>query len=240
MDEMEYRGILESLARAEHKGNIPGSLADLAHERSAGEGDDESVHSATSKISTLSMASNVSSSGRLTAGQRRRWHQQQQQLRNIKAGGVAVPEGKEEDGADSAFFVDKRTSAAKSVLPTSNTSFSSFISGRQQSISGSHPYLCEVLHDSYGIGLDPPKGLVDCSGFSARGTRGGGTEFYPPPSSVADLMVFNTSRESYGLAYRRAAAIMGSAVPAEKLALSHETKTIELPTEPETSTAIKS
>ena len=42
----------------------------------------------------------------------------------------------------------------------------------------------------------------------------GGTEFYSTPSSVNDMMVFNTSRDSYGLANRRAAAMMGSTVPA--------------------------
>lgn len=200
MDEMEYRGILDEMAKSESRSSIPGSLADLAHSQQDTDGDDESVHSATSKMSALSMSSGMSSSGRMTAIQRRRWHEQQQQLRNIKAGG-AVVEGNDEDGAT--------TNRSKPVSKVAT--HSSSMVGRQQAISGSHPYLCEVLHDSYGIGSEPPKGLVDCSGFSPRRTREGGTEFYPPPSSVADLVVFNTSRESYGLANRRAAA-MASAV----------------------------
>lgn len=200
MDEMEYRGILDEMAKSESRNSIPGSLADLAHSQQDTDGDDESVHSATSKMSALSMSSGMSSSGRMTAIQRRRWHEQQQQLRNIKAGG-AVVEGNDEDGA--------ATNRSKPVSKVAT--HSSSMVGRQQAISGSHPYLCEVLHDSYGIGSEPPKGLVDCSGFSPRRTREGGTEFYPPPSSVADLVVFNTSRESYGLANRRAAA-MASAV----------------------------
>ncbi|KAL7513755.1 hypothetical protein ACHAXN_011044 [Cyclotella atomus] len=198
MDEMEYRGILDSMAKsnAETKVRIPESLADLAHSHT--DGDDESVHSASSKMSALSMSS---SSGRMTAIQRRKWHEQQQQLRNIKAGGVVVPEGEEEGGISA-------NNAANRSKPTFKpaTNSSSYMAGRQQAISGSHPYLCEVLHDSYGIGSDPPKGLVDCSGFSSRRTREAGTEFYPPPSSVGDLNVFNTSRDSYGLANRRAAA----------------------------------
>lgn len=193
MDEMEYRGILDEMAKSESKGSMPGSLADLAHSQQ----DDESVHSATSKMSALSMASGMSSSGRMTAVQRRRWHEQQQHLRNIKAGGAVVLEGNEDDAV----------SAHRSKAKAANNSCS--ISGRRQAISGSYPYLCEVLHDSYGIGSDPPKGLVDCSGFSSRRTREGGTEFYPPPSSAADLVVFNTSRDSYGLANRRAAAMIG-------------------------------
>jgi hypothetical protein len=204
MDEMEYRGILDEMARAENRPSIPGSWADLAHEKGD---DDESVHSATSRISTLSMASNISSSGRMTAGQRRRWHRQQQQMCKIKAGGVSAAEGKDKDGTE---VVPTGNSATKS----SHVNVFSSISGRQQAIKGSHPYLCEVLHDSYGIGNDPPSGLVDCSGFSSRGTREGGTEFYSTPSSVNDMMVFNTSRDSYGLANRRAAAMMGSTVPA--------------------------
>ncbi|KAL3793103.1 hypothetical protein HJC23_005605 [Cyclotella cryptica] len=248
MDEIEYRGILDALVRAETKANIPGTLADLAlstsFEGGRGDGDDESVHSANSRISTLSMASNVSLSGRMTAIQRRRLHQQQQQLRNIKAGGVSGFDGKDEDGAGvistnrTASFSNQYTSKA------SNGNSSTSISGRQQSISGSHPYLCEVLHDSYGIGSDPPKGLTDCSGFSSRGTREGGTEFYPPPSSVSDLMVFNTSRDSYGLANRRAAALMASlaaVVPANETSIDTKktsTKEAALPESPG-STAVK-
>jgi hypothetical protein len=129
-------------------------------------------------------------------------------------------EGKDEDGASTNRFSKPPASKAAS-------NFSSSISGRQQAISGSYPYLCEVLHDSYGIGSDPPQGLVDCSGFTSRRTREGGAEFYPPPSSVADLVVFNTSRESYGLANRRAAAMMAtSSVPTvTKTIIASEGKT---------------
>jgi hypothetical protein len=221
MDEIEYRGILDSMEKSE-KSSIPGSLADLAQtvdDNGRGD-DDESVHSATSRMSALSMSSNMSSSGRMTAIQRRRWHEQQQQMRNIKAGGAVVLEGKDEDGASTNRFSKPPASKAAS-------NFSSSISGRQQAISGSYPYLCEVLHDSYGIGSDPPQGLVDCSGFTSRRTREGGAEFYPPPSSVADLVVFNTSRESYGLANRRAAAMMAtSSVPTvTKTIIASEGKT---------------
>jgi hypothetical protein len=190
MDEMEYRGVLDSMVKSEAR-IIVGSLADLAHSHQNADGDDESVHSA---MSALSMSS---SSGRVTAIQRRKWHEQQQQLRNIKAGGAIVTEGEEEGGSSA--------NRSKPTFKTATNS-ASYIAGRQQAISGSHPYLCEVLHDSYGIGSEPPKGLVDCSGFSSHRTREAGTEFYPPPSSVGDLNVFNTSRDSYGLANRRAAA----------------------------------
>ena len=204
MDEMEYHGILESIAaRKSQSDNMPTTLA-RSH------ADDESVHSATSRMSALSMSSNTSST-RMTAIQRRRWHEQQKQLRIMQAGGAAFSEKGEED-AD-APRSPKR--APKSTVANSS------ISGRQQAINGSYPYLCEVLHDSYGIGSEPPKGLTDCSGFTSRGTREGGYEFYPPPSSAADLMVFNTTRDSYGLANRRAAAMMASS--AERKRTKHET-----------------
>lgn len=242
MDELEYRGILDSLVRAETKTNIPGSLADLALSNSLeggrGDGDDESIQSTNSRMSTLSLASNVSLSGRMTAIQRRRLHQQQQQLRNIKAGGVPVLEGKEEDDAG-VISTNRTTSFTAQYAPKApHNDVSTSVSGRQQSISGSHPYLCEVLHDSYGIGSDPPKGLIDCSGFSSRGTREGGTEFYPPPSSMSDLVVFNTTRESYGLANRRAAALTASlstVVPAGEISTdvkNYSTKEAALPESP--------
>ena len=208
MDEMEYQGILDSITKSESRSNIPGRLTDLANSQHDGQGDDDdSIHSATSRISALSMSSNISASGRMTAIQRRRWHEQQQQLRSIKAGGAVVHEGEEAEGI----------STTRSTKPTTASNFSSSIIGRQQAMSGSHPYLCEVLHDSYGIGSEFPEGLVDCSGFSSHKTREGGTEFYSPPSSIADLVVFNTSRDSYGLANRRAAAMIASAaVPASE------------------------
>ena len=211
MDEMEYHGILESIAVKQQQqqqqtiqsetrgGGMPTNLAPSPT-------DDESVHSTTSRMSALSMSSNTSSS-RMTAIQRRRWHEQQKQLRIMQAGGTAFSE-KEEDGSTAAASSSPRSPkhTPKTTTVVTNTS----ISGRQQAINGSHPYLCEVLHDSYGIGSDPPGGLIDCSGFTSRRTREGGCEFYPPPSSAADLMVFNTTRESYGLANRRAAAVMAS------------------------------
>jgi hypothetical protein len=73
-----------------------------------------------------------------------------------------------------------------------------FVAGRQQSQMCSQPYLCEVFHDSHGIGSTPPRGLVDCPGYSSTRTREGGTEFYPPVSHITDLHVFNTARNSYG------------------------------------------
>ena len=83
---------------------------------------------------------------------------------------------------------------------------SSAVSGRQQAIVGSQPYLCEVLHDSYGIGIEHAKGLVETNGFSARGNREGGAEFYPVTSHINDLLVFNTTRNSYGIAQVPSAA----------------------------------
>ncbi|KAL7471200.1 hypothetical protein ACHAXS_011464 [Conticribra weissflogii] len=203
-----------------------------------------STNSRISALSMSSQSAPVAStSGRMTAAQRRRWHQQQQQqqqLKNMQAGQQIVPTGAAsvESGGASTTVSDtaNTTSSPKNntdtapkpnpkkvtiapvatvmqPLPPVTTQFTS-VSGRQQSYTGSQPYLCEVLHDSYGIGTHPPKGLLACSGFSSRGlgsARGGGTELYPPPSSVADLVVFNTSRESYGLAKRRAAAVAAAA-----------------------------
>eukprot|EP00956_Cyclotella_meneghiniana_P034947 scaffold109781_cov92-Cyclotella_meneghiniana.AAC.4 len=216
MADMEYQGILDSISKSDSRSNIPGRLTDLANSQHDEQGDDDdSIHSATSRISALSMSSNISASGRMTAIQRRRWHEQQQQLRNIKAGGAVVHEGEETEG----------TSTTRSTKPTTASNFSSSIVGRQQALSGSHPYLCEVLHDSYGIGSEFPEGLVECSGFSSHKTREGGTEFFSPPSSIADLVVFNTSRDSYGLANRRAAAIIASAVPASEKETTTQEKT---------------
>jgi len=61
------------------------------------------------------------------------------------------------------------------------TTFSGATS-RQQAASGSTPYLCEVLHDAYGMGTVPPAG----------------GEFYPEPTDVGELLVFNSSRKTYG------------------------------------------
>lgn len=210
INELEYRGMLDSLSlnASSSSANIPGSLASLANFGEGGTGgdDDESVHS---RMSALSVSSNVSASGRMTAGQRKRWHQQQKQLRIIKAGGT-VQEGDDDMRTTSdtlgTSLASPPTKAAANRSTSLSTPHSSVAARSQQSSTGSHPFLCEVLHDSFGIGNEPPRGLVDCSGYSARGTREGGTEF-PTPSSVGDLVVFNTTRDSYGLAKRRATAM---------------------------------
>jgi len=183
--EMEYQRILDTLVVNASVTKEEGLDRLESFEESPGGssyrgGDDESVYSVTSQMSTMSVASST----RMTAGQRKRWHKQQMQ--SMKA----------------------RTKSSSTqmmhhpMLSTHNeaSSQTSAVAGRQQSLVGSHPYLCEVFHDSYGIGPEPPKGLVECSGFSARCTREGGTEFYPPSSHITDLLVFNTTRSSYGLA----------------------------------------
>ena len=211
MEEKEYGAILDSLAlRSNSMTSSAISNARLGYSQTPG--DDESVHSTTSKMSALTMTSTaMSTSGRLTAGQRRRWHQQQQQIRNIKAG-VATKQPSDKSESQTLEVVDKSSSGA-TTSPLMNSqpntyNYHSNIStrGRQQAVSGSQPYLCEVLHDSFGIGTEPKKGLVDCNGFSGRGNREGGAEFNPPLSSIDDLTIFNTTRDSYGLAKRRAAA----------------------------------
>ncbi len=207
MEEREYGAILDSLASTSATIN-PAAISNARLGYSHTPGDDESVISTTSKMSSLTMTSTaMSTSGRLTAGQRRRWHQQQQQMRNIKAG-VATrqpSERAESQTLDETKPVSKSSSEA--TPPNAHNCHSNNIStrGRQQAVSGSQPYLCEVLHDSFGIGSDPKKGLVDCNGFSGRGNKEGGSEFSPPLSSIDDLTIFNTTRESYGLAKRRAA-----------------------------------
>ena len=212
MEEKEYGAILDSLALSSNSMNSAAmSNARLSYSHTPG--DDESVHSTTSKMSALTMTSTaMSTSGRLTAGQRRRWHQQQQHMRNIKAG-VATkhPSDKSESQSGSEAVgnssSDATTSSQMKSPPNTHTYLSNISTrGRQQAVSGSQPYLCEVLHDSFGIGTEPNKGLVDCNGFSGRGNREGGTEFNPPLSSIDDLTIFNTTRESYGLARRRLAA----------------------------------
>lgn len=210
MEEKEYGAILDSLAFSSSTSmNSPvGVLGSNGR-------DDESVHSTTSKMSALTMTSTaMSTSGRLTAGQRRRWHQQQQQMRNIKAGvAAAATVAQSTEKSDEAISqLNDETNAANSntsseAMPstpakstTSKNSYSniSAMKGRQQSLSGSNPYLCEVLHDSYGIGTNFKRGLVDCSGFSDRDREA--------LTCIQDLTIFNTTRESHGLATRRAAA----------------------------------
>jgi hypothetical protein len=215
LEEKEYGAILDSLAFSSAAMNSSAANnARLGFSNTLG--DDESVHSTTSKMSALTMTSTaMSTSGRLTAGQRRRWHQQQQQMRNIKAGVATTQplENSESQILGETKPVCNTSSAATSEsrlksMPNTHNYHSniSTTKGRQQSVSGSQPYLCEVLHDSFGIGTEPKRGLVDCNGFSARGNRGGGSEFNPPLSSIDDLTIFNTTRESFGLANRRAAA----------------------------------
>lgn len=207
MEEKEYGAILDSLAF---------SSSTSMNSPVGGYGrDDESVHSTTSKMSALTMTSTaMSTSGRLTAGQRRRWHQQQQQMRNIKAGvAAAATVAQSTDKSDDAISqLNDETNAAnsntsseampstpaKSTMSKNSYSNISAMKGRQQSLSGSNPYLCEVLHDSYGIGTNFKRGLVDCSGFSDRDREA--------LTCIQDLTIFNTTRESHGLATRRAAA----------------------------------
>ncbi|KAL9191185.1 hypothetical protein ACHAXT_000891 [Thalassiosira profunda] len=172
----DYRRALEALARRaaeDRRGEHPDRLEVTG---GVGGGDDESVYSAASQLSALSVAS---SGTRRTAGQRRRWHRRQQLQ---KGQGVASP------------------TQLHPGLSTHVESPAQASAGRQQSMAGSGPYLAEVLHDSYGIGEAPPKGLVDCSGFSGRCSREGGTEFYPPTSHLPGAMVFNTTRSGYGAA----------------------------------------
>jgi hypothetical protein len=207
MEEKEYGAILDSLAFSSSTSmNSPAGVL--------GSKDDESVHSTTSKMSALTMTSTaMSTSGRLTAGQRRRWHQQQQQMRNIKAGvaAAATVAQSTEKSDDAISKLNDETNAANSntsseampSTPAKSTSKNSYanisaMKGRQQSLSGSNPYLCEVLHDSYGIGTSFKRGLVDCSGFSDRDREA--------LTCIQDLTIFNTTRESHGLATRRAAA----------------------------------
>lgn len=209
MEEKEYGAILDSLAFSSST-SIMNSPVGVSNGR-----DDESVHSTTSKMSALTMTSTaMSTSGRLTAGQRRRWHQQQQQMRNIKAGvaaaatvaqstdksGDATSQINDETNADNSNTSSEAKPSTPAKSTTSKNSYSniSAMKGRQQSLSGSNPYLCEVLHDSYGIGTNFKRGLVDCSGFSDRDREA--------LTCIQDLTIFNTTRESHGLVTRRAAA----------------------------------
>lgn len=59
---------------------------------------------------------------------------------------------------------------------------------RQQALSGSRPYLCEILHDAYGAGEFPPDGDA-------------GTIF-PAPRAIGELRVFHSSQPAYGSAAR--------------------------------------
>eukprot|EP00574_Skeletonema_japonicum_P002371 CAMPEP_0201725546 /NCGR_PEP_ID=MMETSP0593-20130828/8912_1 /ASSEMBLY_ACC=CAM_ASM_000672 /TAXON_ID=267983 /ORGANISM="Skeletonema japonicum, Strain CCMP2506" /LENGTH=415 /DNA_ID=CAMNT_0048216955 /DNA_START=105 /DNA_END=1349 /DNA_ORIENTATION=+ len=213
MEEREYGAILDSLVSSSSTSMNPTAMSNTRLSYSHTPGDDESVISTTSKMSALTMTSTaMSTSGRLTAGQRRRWHQQQQQMRNIKAGVATTKQPSEKTESQTLSETKAVNNSSSEATPSSKSPpnahnyLSNNIStrGRQQAVSGSQPYLCEVLHDSFGIGTEPKKGLVDCNGFSGRGNREGGSEFHPPLSSIDDLTIFNTTtRESYGLAKRR-------------------------------------
>jgi len=172
--EEEYQYVLDKLLNSSDK-----STASRLGSGAIQKGDDESISSVTSQLSAISVTSN---STRMTAGQRKRHKQQMQQMQNTT----------------------KSSTTQMSMQPTLSPHLeeeqtSTTIAGRQQAIAGSSPYLCDNLHDSYGIGTEPSKGLIDCSGFSARGTKEGGTSFYPPSSHVSDLYVFNTTKKSYGV-----------------------------------------
>jgi len=173
--EMSYQEILDVLVQNGNANNQESvDRLENLEESARGDyrGEEESVYSVMSEMSNMSVASS-----RMTAGQRRRWHKQQ----GIKDRTKSNP--------------------TKTHLPThiESSSQMSTVAGRQQSLMGSHPYNCDVFHDLCGgVGPEPPKGLVECSGFSARNTRDGGTEFYPPSSHVMDLFVFNTTKSSYG------------------------------------------
>ena len=182
--ESNYQRILKTLAlNASNK--IDG--LDRLHEtrnsnKGGGGGDDEqTVYTTTSQTSYMSM---TSSGTRMTAGQRRRWHKQQQQQQQQQQMQMMMMKG------------TSSTMLAPHIEETNVTT--SFVAGRQQSQLCSQPYLCEVFHDSYGIGLTPPRGLVDCPGYSSMRTREGGTEFYTPVNHITDLHVFNTARDCYG------------------------------------------
>lgn len=173
--EADYQYVLDKLLNSSDK-----STATRLGSSGIQKGDDESVFSVTSQLSAISITSN---STRMTAGQRKRHKQQQQQMQNT---------------------AKSSSTTQMSMQPTlsphlEEEQISTTIAGRQQAIAGSSPYLCDNLHDSYGIGTEPPKGLIDCSGFSARGTGEGGTSFYPPSSHVSDLYVFNTAKKSHGV-----------------------------------------
>lgn len=204
----DYERILDALVLNASIGASPAPDAcegfdrlESADESMGGRGDDESMYSMTSQMSTMS----TSSSSRMTAGQRRRWHKQQQMQTSARGGG-----GRASSSASRALQATTTLSPTLSTHPETPSQVVSAVAGRQQSFLGSRPYLCEVFHDSYGIGTEPARGLIESNGFSARNTREGGTEFYPPSGHVPDLLVFNTARNSYGPARAAASASAGA------------------------------
>ena len=172
--EEDYQYELDKLLNSSDK-----SIATRLGSSGIQKGDDESIYSVTSQLSAISVTSN---STRMTAGQRKR-HKLQQQMQNTA-----------KTSSTTQMSMQPTLSPHLEEEQTSTT-----IAGRQQAIAGSSTYLCDNLHDSYGIGIEPSTGLIDCSGFSARGTREGGTSFYPPSSHISDLYVFNTAKKSHGV-----------------------------------------
>lgn len=199
--ESDYQRILDMLV-LNHEASKDGNnrldrlesleLSPGAGDGGGGGGDDESVYSVSSQMSGISISSSAST--RMTAGQRRRWQKQQKMLQS-----GAKARTSSSKASSSSQMMMGRMPTILAPHPEAPSQIMSAVAGRQQSFMGSQPYLCEVFHDSYGVGSEPAKGLVDCSGFSARGSREGGTGFYPPSSHVPDLYVFNTTRNSYGL-----------------------------------------
>jgi len=54
---------------------------------------------------------------------------------------------------------------------------------RQEALTGSRPYLCEILHDAYGAG------------------DGGAGTIFPAPRAVSELRIFNSGQPAYGKSY---------------------------------------
>jgi hypothetical protein len=205
-EEEDYTRILDALLVANNAtdGGLSSSIDDLegrARGGAGGDGDGEDARSVHTTTSQLSSAISVSSSGsRMTAQQRRRWHKQ----RNTQ---VLHGNSKVSTNSTSRAMIPAplythvefpSRHRANIAAGAGGGAGAQAYNGRQQSHLGSMPYLCEVLHDAYGIGSHPPVGLLECDGYSPSGTRETGTEFYPPSNHVTDVYVFNTSRNSYG------------------------------------------
>jgi hypothetical protein len=164
-----------------------------------GDGDDDarSVHTTTSQLSSA-----VSVSSRMTSQQRRRWHKQRN-AQVLHGGGSKASSNSTTSRATIPpplyphVEMSMRHRANVAMIGAGGGGARPY-DGRRQSRLGSMPYLCEVLHDAYGIGTHPPVGLLECDGYSPSGTRECGAEFYPPTNHVTDMYVFNTSRNSYG------------------------------------------
>jgi hypothetical protein len=194
--ESNYQRILETLAlNASNKIDGLDRLHDTRNSSKGGGGggdDEQTIHTTTSQTSYMSM---TSSGTRMTSGQRRRWHKQQQQQQQQQQMQMMMMQG------------TSSTMLAPHIEETTNVVATSFVTGRQQSHICSQPYLCEVFHDTYGIGSTPPRGLVNCPGYSSMWTRESGTEFYTPVCHITELHVFNTARDCYGGAAAAAVTI---------------------------------